>query len=444
MANILVVDNEERMCKIIKAALEMEDHTIDMTFSGSTAVELLESDKSYDIIISDLKMQGVDGIQVLKKAKDLPSAPEVILITAFASQQTAVEAMRSGAFDYLIKPFEMEELSLRINRIIAQKELLAENLQLKEELKSQQVQNIVGKSSKMREVYRLINKVAESDATVLILGESGTGKELVAEAIHARSNRAEQRFIAVNCAAVPETLLESELFGHEKGAFTGAIERKIGIFETADKGTLFLDEIGDVSLGIQAKLLRVLQNKEIIRVGGREKILVDARVLTATNRNLETMIEEGTFRSDLYYRINIFPLPLPPLRERKEDIPELIEHFLGRLGEKGITAQAKVMLMEYDWPGNIRELLNILERAAIVAETTIDVEHLPAIESNLKVEKGTFQIPEEGINLDEVEKNLILDALEKAEGNKTKAAELLGLTRRRLYSMMETHGISVK
>jgi two-component system response regulator AtoC len=443
MANILVVDNEERMCKIIKAALEMEDHTIDMAFSGSAAVELLESDKSYDIIITDLKMQGVDGIQVLKKAKDLPSAPEVILITAFASQQTAVEAMRSGAFDYLIKPFEMEELSLRINRIIAQKELLAENLQLKEELKSQQVQNIVGKSSKMREVYRLINKVAESDATVLILGESGTGKELVAEAIHARSNRVKQRFIAVNCAAVPETLLESELFGHEKGAFTGAIERKIGIFEMADKGTLFLDEIGDISLGIQAKLLRVLQNKEIIRVGGREKIKVDARVLTATNRNLETMIEEGTFRSDLYYRINIFPLPLPPLRERKEDIPELIEHFLGRLDEKGITAQAKMMLMEYDWPGNIRELLNILERAAIVAETTIDVEHLPAIESNLKVEKGTFQIPEEGVNLDEVEKNLILNALEKAEGNKTKAAELLGLTRRRLYSMMERFGIKI-
>lgn len=443
MADILVVDNEERMCKIIKAALEMEDHMIDMAFSGSAAVELLESDKSYDIIITDLKMQGVDGIQVLKKAKDLPSAPEVILITAFASQQTAVEAMRSGAFDYLIKPFEMEELSLRINRIIAQKELLAENLQLKEELKSQQVQNIVGKSSKMREVYRLINKVAESDATVLILGESGTGKELVAEAIHARSNRVKQRFIAVNCAAVPETLLESELFGHEKGAFTGAIERKIGIFEMADKGTLFLDEIGDISLGIQAKLLRVLQNKEIIRVGGREKIKVDARVLTATNRNLETMIEEGTFRSDLYYRINIFPLPLPPLRERKEDIPELIEHFLGRLDEKGITAQAKMMLMEYDWPGNIRELLNILERAAIVAETTIDVEHLPAIESNLKVEKGTFQIPEEGVNLDEVEKNLILNALEKAEGNKTKAAELLGLTRRRLYSMMERFGIKI-
>jgi DNA-binding NtrC family response regulator len=441
MANILVVDNEERMCKIIKAALEMENHTIDMAFSGSSAIELLNGHTPYDIIITDLKMQGVDGIQVLKKAKAHSSAPEVILITAFASQQTAVEAMRAGAFDYLIKPFEMEELSLRINRIISQKEIIAENLQLKEELNSQKVSNIVGKSIKMREVYRLINKVAERDATVLILGESGTGKELVAEAIHAQSKRTKQRFIAVNCAAVPETLLESELFGHEKGAFTGATERKIGIFEMAHKGTLFLDEIGDVSLGIQAKLLRVLQNKEIIRVGGREKIKVDARVLTATNRNLETMIEEGTFRSDLYYRINIFPLPLPPLRERKEDIPELIEYFLGRLGEKGITAQAKMMLMEYNWPGNIRELLNILERAAIVAETTIDVEHLPAIESNLLVKKGTFEIPEEGLNLDDVEKNLIIDALKKSKGNKTKAADLLGLTRRRLYSMMERFGI---
>ena len=443
MAKILVVDNEERMCKIIKAALEMENHTIDMAFSGSEAIKLLTDEHSYDVVITDLKMQSVDGIQVLKKAKAIPNSPEVILITAFASQTTAVEAMRSGAFDYLIKPFEMEELSFRINRIITQKKLLAENIKLKEELKSQYVPNIVGKSVKMREVYNLIHKVSESDATVLILGESGTGKELVAEAIHAQSNRSDQKFIAVNCAAVPETLLESELFGHEKGAFTGATERKLGFFELAHKGTLFLDEIGDVSLGIQAKLLRVLQNKEIIRVGGREKITVNARVLTATNRNLESMIEDGSFRSDLYYRINIFPLTLPPLRERKEDIPELIEHFLGRLGEKGITSQAKMKLMEYDWPGNIRELLNILERAAIVADSTIDVQHLPVTNSNLQGGLANLEIPEEGINLDDVEKDLILRALNKAEGNKTKAAELLGLTRRRLYSMMDRFGINI-
>ena len=347
MARILVVDNEERMCKIIKAALEMEQHSIDTALSGTAALQMLNVDTRYDIIITDLKMQGMDGLEVLKKAKEHPSAPEVILITAFASQQTAVEAMRSGAFDYLIKPFEMDELSLRINRILTQKEILAENIHLKEELKLHKFPNIIGKSIKMREVYRLIKKVAETDSTVLILGESGTGKELVAEAIHSQSSRAKQRFIAVNCAAVPETLLESELFGYEKGAFTGATERKKGFFEIADKGTLFLDEIGDMSLGIQAKLLRVLENKELIRIGGREKIEIDTRVLTATNRNLVKMVNEGLFRSDLYYRINIFPLILPPLRERKEDIPELIEYFLGQRGEKGITAQAKMKLMEF-------------------------------------------------------------------------------------------------
>ena len=441
MAKILVVDNEQRMCKIIKAALEMEDHHIEMAFSGAEALNLMKSGEKYAVVITDLKMQNVDGLQVLKGARMLEDPPEVILITAFASQQTAVEAMQAGAFDYLIKPFEMDELSLRVKRIVNQKALLAENLELKKEVSSQQVQNIVGKSTKMRDVYRLINKVAGSDASVLIRGESGTGKELVAEAIHAQSNRAKHRFIAVNCAAVPESLLESELFGYEKGAFTGATQRKIGLFELAHKGSLFLDEIGDISLGIQAKLLRVLQNKEIIRVGGTEKIKVDARVLTATNQDLEAMIEEGTFRSDLYYRINIFPLRLPPLRERKEDIPELVEHFLGKLGEKSITAQAKKRLMEYDWPGNIRELMNVVERAAIIAETTLDTEHLPSFLMIGRNQGGMIEISDNGISLDDLEKHLILSALEKSKGNKTKAAHLLGITRRRLYSMIERFGL---
>lgn len=441
MASILVVDNEERMCKIIKSALELEDHVVEMAFSGKAAIELLDSDKSFEVVITDLKMQGIDGMQVLKHARSLLDPPEVILITAFASQQTAVEAMRAGAFDYLIKPFEMDELSLRIQRIVEQKELKKENRQLKEKIGSQQSFNMVGKSEKMREVYRLINRVAGSDASVLIMGESGTGKELVAEAIHQQSKRKNNRFIAVNCAAVPETLLESELFGYEKGAFTGATELKPGFFEVADKGTLFLDEIGDVSLNIQAKLLRVLQNKEITRVGGREKIKVDARILTATNRDLESMIESGKFRSDLYYRINIFPLRLPPLRERKEDIPELIEHFLRNLGEKGITADAKKMLIENDWPGNIRELLNVLERAAIVADKMIDVDHLPSSLGKSRHLKTFYEIPDDGINLDEVEKQLILSALVKCGGNKTNAARILGLTRRRLYSMMKRFGI---
>ncbi len=437
MAKILVVDNEERMCKIIRAALEMDGHYVDMAFSGQAALDLLSDDKRYDIVITDLKMQKVDGLQVLQSARALNPTPDVILMTAFASQQTAIKAMRAGAFDYLIKPFEIDELSLRINRIITQKILVDENQKLKDEVKSKQIHNIIGKSEKMRQVYQLINKVAESDATVLILGESGTGKELVAEAVHKQSGRSKENFIAVNCAAVPENLLESELFGYEKGAFTGANQRKIGLFESAGKGTIFLDEIGDMSLSTQAKLLRVLQNKEVIRVGGTEKIRIDARVITATNRNLEEMISAGSFRSDLYYRINIFPLPLPPLRERKEDIPELIEFFLNNLNEKGITARAKMVLMEYDWPGNIRELLNILERAAIVAEKTIDVEHLPNQFTGLQVSKGKIEIPDEGLSLDEVEKDLIIGALQRAEGNKTRAAELLGITRRRLYSMME-------
>jgi len=437
MSRILVVDNEERMCKIIKAALEMEDHQVEMAFSGKSALDLLAEDKDYDIVITDLKMQKIDGLQVLQTARNLNPAPEVILITAFASQQTAVDAMRAGAYDYLIKPFEIEELSLRVNRIINQKILIDENRQLKDEIKSRQIHNIVGKSEKMRQVYQLINKVAKSEATVLVLGESGTGKELVAAAIHRQSDRSGERFVAVNCAAVPENLLESELFGYEKGAFTGANQRKIGYFESAQKGSIFLDEIGDISPGTQSKLLRVLQNKEIIRVGGTEKININARVITATNRNLETMIKEGSFRSDLYYRINIFPLTLPPLRERKEDIPELIEFFLGNLGEKGITSQAKKVLMEYDWPGNIRELLNILERAAIVAENIIDVEHLPNEFTDPLVSPRPIEIPAEGLNLDEVERELIQEALRKSDGNKTKAAEMLGITRRRLYSMMD-------
>jgi len=441
MAKILVVDNEERMCKVIKAGLELENHTIDMAFSGQVALKILNGSKNYDLIITDLKMQGIDGLQVLKAVKESQPAAEVILMTAFASQQTAIEAMRLGAYDYLIKPFELDELSIRIQRIMQQKKLAAENLQLKEEVSSLHMPNIIGKSEKMREVYKLINKVADSDVTVLLRGESGTGKELIAEAIHYKSYRSQNKFITVNCAAVPENLLESELFGYEKGAFTGAMQRKIGIFELAHNGTIFLDEIGDVPLGIQAKLLRLLQNKEIIRVGGSEKIVVDARVIAATNRNLEEMIEQGTFRSDLFYRINIFPLYLPALREHKEDIPEFIQHFLSKFGTKGITHQAKKVLMEYDWPGNVRELINILERAAIVADTTIDIEHLPSEIQLPGLRRNLDEIPDAGIKLDELEKRLIITAMKKAGGNKTRAAEYLGITRRRLYSMMERFGI---
>lgn len=442
MAKILVVDNEERMCKIIKAALEIENHQVQITFTGQSAIEYLETEK-FDLVITDLKMSPVDGMQVLRKSRELKDPPEVILITAFASQQTAIEAMRSGAYDYLIKPFEMDELILRLNRIMKHRQLEQENLKLKKEINIPKLPNIIGKSTKMREVYSLIQKVADSDATVLIRGESGTGKELVAEAIHSASTRSEKQFVAINCAAVPENLLESELFGYEKGAFTGANQKKLGLFEVADKSTIFLDEIGDMPLAIQAKLLRVLQNKEIVRIGGVEKIKIDVRVITATNQNLEKMIEQNEFRSDLFYRINIFPILLPPLRERKEDIPELIQHFLGRYGNKSITNTAKKLLIEYDWPGNVRELVNIIERASIVADMTIDKEHLPDNITKSTHTIDLYEIPDEGINLEEVEKDLILTALAKTHGQKTKAAELLGITRRKLYSMIDRFNLEV-
>ncbi|MCK5032380.1 MAG: sigma-54-dependent Fis family transcriptional regulator [Calditrichia bacterium] len=443
MAHILVVDNEERMCKIIQAALEMANNTCKISFSGKSALEHLENE-SFDLVITDLKMNDVDGMQVLKKAKEYKNPPEVILITAFASQQTAIDAMRLGAYDYLIKPFEMDELVLRVDKIMQHRQLEKDYHKLKQETDIQQIPNIIGKSKKMREVYNLIVKVSEKDATVLITGESGTGKELVAEAIHLKSERAKNQFVTINCAALPENLLESELFGFEKGAFTGATQKKIGLFEVANNGTIFLDEIGDMPLGIQAKLLRVLQNKEIVRIGGIEKIEINARVITATNKNLEKQIEENNFRSDLFYRINIFPIELPPLRERKEDIPELIQHFLGKFGNKGITNSAKKILMEYNWPGNVRELVNIIERSSIIADVTIDNEHLPKNIKGEKEENNIYDIPDEGINLEDVEKNLILSAIKKADGNKSNAADLLGITRRKLYSMMERFGLEVK
>ena len=440
MANILVVDNEERMCKLIRTALTLENHQVSIVFSGSDAIDSLESHQ-FDLVITDLKMSNIDGMQVLKHAKSKANSPEVILITAYASQQTAVEAMRIGAYDYLIKPFEMDELILRINHILQARNLENENKQLKAEREFLHIPDIIGKSKRMRDVYSLIKKVSDSEATVLIRGESGTGKELVAEAIHQQSDRAKEKFITVNCAAVPEQLLESELFGYEKGAFTGANQRKIGLFELADKGTIFLDEIGDIPLGIQAKLLRVLQNKEIIRVGGTQKIKADVRIISATNRNLEKMIETGDFRSDLFYRINIFPIITPPLRERKEDIPALIQYFMTNTGKKTITAAARKILIEYDWPGNVRELFNILERASIIADSIIDVNHLPPEIKQIDVKQNIFLISDDGIKLDELEKHLITEAINKSNGNKTSAAKLLGITRRRLYSMMDRFGL---
>jgi len=440
MAKILVVDNEKRMCLLVKTALELENHNVSASFSGEDAISQISNSK-FDIIISDLKMSPVSGMQVLKAACELESPIDVILMTAYASQETALEAMKIGAYDYLIKPFKMDELIIRVNRILKQKELEAENTRLKIKKDNLDIfPGFVGKSNKMRKVFQLINQVSKTDTSVLIRGESGTGKELVAESIYQNSNRDNNPFITINCAALPETLLESELFGYEKGAFTGADQKKPGMFELAHNGTLFLDEIGDLPLSLQAKLLRVLQSNEIVHLGGHKIIQTDFRLITATNRNLEEMIETQHFRADLYYRINIFPINLPPLRERKEDIPELVQYFANEYPNKSFSQKAIQTLMEYDYPGNVRELQNVITRAALISETIIE-----DVDLGMKNKAGDipdmYTIPEEGINLDDLEKKLIEKAILMSKGNKSKAAQFLGLTRRRLYSMMDRFGI---
>jgi two-component system response regulator AtoC len=442
MTKILVIDNESKMCKLIKAALELESYTVDMAFSGSEAIKAIEKN-NYQIIITDLKMAKVDGMQVLEFAKKKNSNTEVLIMTAYASQDTALEAMKKGAYDYLIKPFKMDELTLRINRLLHQKKLEKEIGKFKKiDTIPESLPGIVGKSDKMRTVFKQITKVAKSNTTIIIRGESGTGKEIIAKVIHEQSNRKNKPFIAINCAALPENLLESELFGFEKGAFTGAYKSKKGLFEAAHRGTVFLDEIGDLPLGLQAKLLRVLQNNEIVHLGGHERIQVDFRLITATHQDLELLIDQNLFRSDLYYRINIFPIYLPALRERKEDIPELIQHFLQKFPEKTLSIKARMQLIEYDYPGNIRELENIITRSVLLSDKIIEEVNIPDNKQNTPPKnKSIFDIPDEGINLNKMEKILIQKALIKAENNKSKAAQLLGITRRRLYSMIERFDI---
>lgn len=442
MTRILIVDNEEKFCRVIQAALDLEDLPADYVTSGEAALEYLDAHPT-DIVVSDLRMDGMNGLALLDAVKERHPDTEMMIMTAYASQKTAVDALRKGAYDYLIKPFEMEELVHRIGRIAGQRQLEMENERLKGEEEQVFFRKIIGRSKKMQEIYRLIRKGSDNDATALILGESGTGKELVAIAIHDSSPRAAKPLVTVNCAALPENLLESELFGFEKGAFTGATQRRIGKFEQANGGTIFLDEIGDMSLATQAKLLRVLQNRELYRLGGSEKVVVDVRIVAATHQDLETMVAEGRFRNDLYYRLNVFPITLPPLRERKEDIPALVHHFVEASPSRGIDRVALALLMDYHWPGNVRELQNAIERAAIISSGMITAADLPPHirQAEPAVDGYGYELPEEGIHLDDFERELIRQAIRRADGNKTRAAELLGITRRRLYSMMERFGI---
>lgn len=455
LAKILVVDDEEKLCRVLKLLIEGEGHDVDTALNGEKGLGLLDN-HVYDIVITDLKMPGMDGVEFLKAAKEKVPDVEVIMMTAFATTQSAVEAMKSGAYDYIIKPFDNDELLLILRRILEKKsletdkaELARENQDLKRQIReSLDLGGMVGKGSRMQEVYSLVERVAGTSTTVLLRGESGTGKELVAKAIHYNSSRAEKTFVPIHCAAYPETLLESELFGHEKGSFTGAVNRRIGRFEKAAGGTIFLDEIGEVSSAVQVKLLRILQERCFERIGGEKTIFVDIRIIAATNRNLEQALEEGLFREDLYYRLNVFPVLLPPLRERMEDLEELVRHFLGKFGYPGtkITREAKAAMRSYSWPGNVRELENTIERALILSEKDSILEkHLPVNVREPEKKKGTGipGVGKAGLNLETNEKTMIQEALRRAGGNKSRAAELLGITRRALYSRMERYEIPI-
>ncbi len=451
MTRILVVDDEAKWRDLMRGELEDAGFAVVDAENGQHALDILGAGDRFDLILTDLRMEPVNGLTLMRRVRELGLDADVVMVTAYADTQTAIEAMRLGAYDFLLKPFELDELVLLARRVADKRGLAAENRALRAMIEGAVAapDGMVGESAAMRRVYDLVAKVAVTDATVLIRGESGTGKELVARAIHDRSSRAGGPFKAVNCAALPETLLESELFGHERGAFTGAERRKIGLFEAASPGTIFLDEIGEISGAVQAKLLRVLETREITRIGSTDAIRVDTRVVAATHVDLESAIGDGVFRRDLYYRLNVFPLELPPLRARREDIAPLAQHFLAGLapGETAILSPEVVRLLEgYDWPGNVRELRNVIERATILAGgAAIRGEHimLPAgSQATGGAETHGLHLPAEGVALEALEARFIREALDLARGNKSQAARLLGITRRALYCRMEKYGLA--
>ncbi len=440
---ILVIDDEEIVRASLAAWLEEDGYRVETAPDGFRAVERIKAEP-WAVLLVDLKMPGMDGLQVLEEARKLQPKASVIIMTAYATVDTAVQAMKMGAYDYLVKPFEPEELSLMMKKLIAQQDLMRENILLKKVLKQQcELRDLESKSPKMHTVFELAKVAAQSNSTILILGESGTGKEVLARAIHAESPRRTGPFVAVSCAALTETLLESELFGHEKGAFTGATFRKKGKFELAHGGTLFLDEIGDISQKLQLDLLRALEERRFYRVGGTEPIHVDARIIAATNRDLKKAVDEGRFREDLYYRLNVIAVTLPPLRERKEDIPILVDHFLEQLAMElgkrveGLSAEATDLLMRYHWPGNVRELKNILERGAVVAKGAL----IEPDDLGLSPPENNGSETDSGESLREMERHHILRVLKEQEWNITRSAQVLGIDRVTLYNKIKRYGL---
>jgi DNA-binding NtrC family response regulator len=443
-SRVLVVDDEKSQRDILQMILEAEGYETVAASNGRQALEAAAAEP-FDVVLTDLKMPDVTGIDLLTELPGPPAGPLVVLMTAHGSIDSAVDAMRKGAFDYLTKPLEKDELLLVLRRALESNRLVRENRMLKEQLRDRfRLENIVGAHGSMQDVFRIVHKVAASTSTVLIYGESGTGKELVARALHHESDRRGRPFFAVNMAALPESILEAALFGYEKGAFTGADSRKIGLFEQAHGSTLFLDEVGDLKRDLQSKLLRALQEREILRVGGTERIRIDVRIVAATNHDLERAVQEGAFRQDLYYRLNVIPLALPPLRERRTDIPLLAEHFVRKYQgarRRTIGDDALQAIVSYDWPGNVRELESAVERALLLGEgDAIRREDLPAaVRAGLSARRGALdlEIPDSGIDLDQVERTLIVKALGKAAGNVSRAARLLGLSRRTLQYRLE-------
>jgi DNA-binding NtrC family response regulator len=441
---VLVVDDERHQRDILQMILESEGYETDTAGNGRQAAQAIRA-QGFDVVLTDLKMPDMNGIALLSELLKAQPGLCVVLMTAHGSIDSAVEAMKKGAFDYLRKPLEKEELLLVLRRAMERTQLVRENRMLHEQLRDRfRIDNIVGAHGSMQDVFRIVHKVAVSTSTVLIYGESGTGKELVARALHHASDRRDRPFYAVNVAALPESILEAELFGHERGAFTGAEARKIGLFEQASGSTLFLDEVGDLKRDLQVKLLRTLQEREIMRVGGTERIKVDVRIIAASNLDLEQAVKQGRFREDLYYRLNVIPIVLPPLRERQTDIPLLVDHFLLKHGggrKRSVSPEALEILVEYDWPGNVRQLESVIERAILLGEGDVIVPiDLPAaIRARISTPRDApgLEIPDAGIDLDALERSLILKALDKAQGNVSRAARLLGLSRRTLQYRLE-------
>ncbi|MDL2207390.1 sigma-54 dependent transcriptional regulator [Desulfovibrio sp. OttesenSCG-928-F20] len=447
-ARILIVDDDTAHRSMLRTLISAWGAAVDEAGDGREAVALCRA-QPYDLILMDVLMPEVDGISAMQAIKAYNPSIPVLIMTAYSTVASAVEALKSGAYDYLSKPLDFEELKIMLGRALDHANLKQENLALKEQIGGFDTGGIVGASPVMRRLLEMLVMVAPSDATALICGESGTGKELIARAIHANSPRAKKPFVAVNCAALSENLLESELFGHEKGAFTGAERRRDGHFAHADRGTLFLDEIGEISPAMQVKLLRVIQEREFQRVGGDQNIRVDVRLVAATNKNLETEVEEGRFRQDLYYRLNVVTLTVPPLREREEDIPLLAVHFLERYsaknnkGIKGFTPSAMDCLLKYAWPGNVRELENVVERAVVLLlGEYVSERELPPQVLEGAGRAAIVPVPGlAGLSLEEVERRAVLETLEACDNNKSEAARRLGVTRKTLHAKLARYGL---